>query len=159
MADQVGTPPLLWAVNRALIQGKYEELERLFADAGKEMPPEMAEIVAEAAAAASEPEPDSLEEFVAASRYLTRTPAFLMRLAIPALVRFGEDLESVVDHYWQREGYDSAALKAGVADAIGEFADRLSPERLRALIERGITHSLAETRKTFYMLSVDYLWR
>jgi hypothetical protein len=154
--SEVGKPPPMWQINRALLSGEFGEVKRLFAELGQEIPADIADLIAENGSTESRPEPGSVEELLAGSRDWVLTPGFLHRLAIPALVRLGEDLETVVERYWHlRDDYYAAARTAGVADAIREFGERLSPERRRELIDRGARHSLATVRKTFYMLGLD----
>lgn len=154
--NEAGKPPPLWRINRALMNGEFDEVRRLFAEVGQETPADIADLIAAADPAESRPEPGSVEALLAGSRDWVLTPAFLHRLAIPALVRLGEDLETVVERTWRlRDDYYQAARASGVADAIREFRDRLAPERRRELIDRGARHSQATVRKAFYMLGLD----
>lgn len=154
--NEVGNPPPMWQISRALRSGEFDEVRRLFEELGQEVPADITKVIVDTDSTESRPEPGSLEALLAESHDWVLTPAFLHRLAIPALVRLGEDLETVVERYWHlRDDYYTAAQTAGVADAIREFGERLSPERRRELIERGARHSLATVRKTFYMLGLD----
>lgn len=159
-AGEVGSPPLMWLVNKALLNNDVEELQRLIAQHNLELPPEVKNQLAELADESKEveeaEEEDILLRLMSLRGWLTM-PAFLHRLAIPALVRLGEDLETTIETYWSaNKDYYESANTNGVADALREFGDRLPPERLRELIERGVTHSSALTRKTFYALALEH---
>lgn len=155
--DMVGTPPLVWQLYQATLTGQRSEVERLVKEHNLEPGPEAEVMLAEMEKALAEIEPGSVEAMMLRMRSWVMVPAFLHRLAIPALVRLGDDLETIVGTYWNTgSDYNQGAQSLGAADAIREFSHRLSSERLRELIERGVNHSLAPTRKAYYILSEEF---
>jgi len=104
-----------------------------------------------------EGEVDFLLELTRNRRYFLLIPPFLKRLAIPALVRLGEDIEEVAETFWDSDrDYYRDVLNAGIADALEEFHDQIAPAKMRQWIERGINCTSAATRKRFYALSTEY---
>lgn len=153
---EVGTPPLIWQFNSAMSAGQFGEAKRLIQEHGLEVEPELSEMLAEVEREYVEAEPSGAAGLVTSYHAWYIVPPYLHRLAIPALVRLGEDLEQTIEVYWQADSdYYKDANTAGVADAIREFSERLSPARRRELIERGVTHGSAQTRKAFYLLSEE----
>jgi hypothetical protein len=151
-----GVPPLEWSLAAALQMGNLTEAKRLIQEAGidprqvplpspEELPPAVDE------------EPDPFVRMLRSPQHYFLIPTYLKRLAIPAVVRFGEDLMDVIDAYWGAgDTYDADALGNGVADAIQEFHQQLAPDILRRLVEQGIQHNKATVRKTFYALSMQF---
>ncbi|HEX6384671.1 MAG TPA: hypothetical protein VF177_08385 [Anaerolineae bacterium] len=154
--EEVGTPPLAWRLMAAHRLGDLEQIKQILEEAG--IDPEQAPLPGPEE---MPPAPDEgtfgfLRHLLRGPRFIM-TPGYLTRLAIPALVRFGEELEGVAETVWNEEqDYYADAKNNGVADAIEEFHDRLPAETLRRLIERGIQHSRATTRKPFYALSTKF---
>lgn len=148
--SDVGTPPAMRQIMDAYLTGDREHMVQLIEENDfdpQEMPPlpEPTEL------------PSGMESLLEIRRRFVFLPAYLKRLAIPGLVRYGERLEAVVDRFWDADSdYYVDALNNGIADAIGEYSDRLSPQERRRLIERGINYRRATTRKTFYALSTEF---
>lgn len=84
-------------------------------------------------------------------------PNWLRRLAVPALIRLGEEPLGVctllLDH---DRNYGSEATNMGVADAIAEFSDQLPQAEIRRMIEKALEIPNVQTRKTFYSLSTQF---
>lgn len=154
--EDVGHAPVAWQLMEAYMAGDEERLEEVIRESGidpAEAPLPLAEMTQETEG----DEDDDIFAFLAGLRDFILMPAYLKRLAIPELVRYGEDLELVAETVWEAKGeYYGEAVNRGVADAIEEFHDRLSQETLRRLIERGINHGRATTRKPFYELSTRF---
>lgn len=154
--QEVGTSPLAWRLMTAHRIGDLEQIKQILEEAG--IDPEQAPLPDpdELPPAPGEGEVGSLFDLLLGPQFVI-VPGFLRRLAVPALVRFGEELEGVVEAVWNEEDeYFADARNKGVADAFEEFHDRLSADTLRRLIERGIQHNRATTRKPFYALSTKF---
>jgi hypothetical protein len=152
---QIGTPPVRWRLVDAQQMGDREKVKELMEEAGidpeevplppvEDLPPQIDE------------EEDPLRWMMRNPQLYFLIPAYLKRLAVPALVRFGEDIAEVADRLWGSGDYDKDAIDNGIADAIREFHHQLSPEALRRLIVRGIQAGRATVRKTFYALSMEF---
>lgn len=154
--QEVGTPPLAWRLMEAHQMGDLDQIKQLLEEAG--IDPEQAPLPGpdEMPPPPGEDEVDLLFDLLRGPRFVI-VPGYLRRLAVPALVRFGEELEGVVETVWNEEQeYFSDAKNKGVADAIEEFHDHVPADTLRRLIERGIQHNRATTRKPFYALSTKF---
>jgi hypothetical protein len=88
---------------------------------------------------------------------LIHMPNWVKRLAVPTLIRLGEEPSDICELFLDHDrDYGSEAVNQGVADAIREFQDRLKPDEIRSLIEKGLQIPQVQTRKTFYMLSTEF---
>lgn len=149
---QFGTIPLGWRLMAAQQMGDLDQIKQLLQEAGIDpdevplpTPEELPPLIRE--------EDDPLLWMMQNPQLYFVIPKYLKRLAVPAMVRLGEELVEVADRFWGTDSYDDA-LCNGVADAIQEFHHQLAPEMLRRLVERGIQHGKGTVRKTFYALSV-----
>ena len=155
--EQVGEPPVVWLLMAAIMNGDLEQIKEILENTGidpEELPlPDLDDLPLQE----DKGEFDFSLEFYRQRRYFLFTPPFIKRLAIPALVRLGEDFEELAETFWDNDReYDRDALNAGIADVLEEFNDRFPPAQMRQWIERGINYSRAATRKRFYALSTEY---
>jgi len=151
--DDVGETPTLWELMEAFLASDEERVRDVLRESGidpGDAPLRLADMVPDV----DGDEASEFYEFFSELRDFVITPGYLKRLAVAELVRHGEDLEEIADGLWTTEtDYYGDVVNNGIADAIDEFHDQLSPETLRRLIERGVNHSRATTRKPFYELS------
>jgi tetratricopeptide (TPR) repeat protein len=152
---QFANPPLGWQLMAAQQMGDLDQMKQLLRDAGIDpeqtplpTPEEMPPLI--------DQEEDPLIWMMHNPQVYFLIPKYLKRMAIPAMVRFGEDLGEVADRFWDTDDYDEDALCNGVADAIQEFHHQLTPNELRRLVKRGLQHSKAPVRKRYYDLSVQF---
>lgn len=148
-------PPLIWRVFVAQDLGERDKVERLLRQVGIEPAwPALFELEFDAVvAAALQP----MFSWPKHTRFFLLIPNFLKRLAIPALVRYGESLTDLIALFKETDDtFSREAIENGIADAIKEFHQQLSPETLRQLIEAGTAHGLAKVRKTYYNLSIQF---
>lgn len=149
---EVGAPHYSWRLMQALMNGDLEEIKRIkktyqldLDDLPLPDPDELAPVV-----------PDNLMTSIREHRHVMMSP-YLKRLAIPTLVRLGEDLHELIELFWDHENdYFEPILKMGIGDAIVQFPDRLEPDELRSLIERGVHDGKAQVRKPFFLLSTNF---
>jgi tetratricopeptide (TPR) repeat protein len=153
--QEVGQAPLLWLLTEAYLAGDQRQFQQLVEEAG--IDPETLPLPF-----ADEPPAKETLGFpydaLSDMRHFVLIPPFLKRGAIPGLVRYGDEgLEEIADMFWDSErDYYVDALNSGIADALEEFHESVSPERMRYWIERGINYGRAQTRKSFYMLSTRF---
>lgn len=154
---EVGSPPVEWLLMEAYMSGDEAKIEQVVQDLGidpEQVPlPDFEEL--------PDQQRDDMLDFLFnpsnSPYYYWLTPAYLKRLAIPALVRLGEELDDLVELFWDTDrDYYADALNSGIADALEEFHDRVPPDEFRQWIERGISYSKAGTRKRFYLLSTQF---
>jgi tetratricopeptide (TPR) repeat protein len=149
---EIGTPHPVWQLMQAYMKGELDEIKRIketYQLELDELP--LSDIF--------QRDPDEQDSFTASFheyRHLYMSP-YLKRLAIPTLVGLGEDLHEMIELFWGHENdYLDPIVKKGVGDAIVEFHDRLEPQELRRLIERGIRDGSAQVRKPFYLFSTNF---
>lgn len=83
-------------------------------------------------------------------------PAPLKRIAIPALVRLGEDPQTLAEFYWDADrDFYLEAIHGGIADMLREFQGQMDTAVLRSLLEKGLGHSRATVRKSYHILAKD----
>lgn len=99
------------------------------------------------------------------SQLLPLIPNYMKRRAVLGLAQSGEPPLTVCQTYLNCDrGYDTQALDQGVADVLQLYRSHFSDKELQDLIEKGLTSSVIETRKTFYrlgteLIDTDYLAR
>lgn len=149
---EVGAPHYTWLLMQAYMAGDLQEIERIketyqldLEDMPLPDPDDGPQVLQ-----------DAFRDEVHTHRQRMMSP-YLKRLAIPMLVRLGEDLQEMVDRFWGHENdYFDPIVKTGVGDAIVAFHDRLEAEELRSLIERGVYDTSAKVRKPFYLFSTNF---
>lgn len=151
---EVGAPHYLWRLMLALIEGDTDEVTRIKEEYGAELD-DFPLFEGDEVPLLPGEELDFTTTFHE-RRQLWASP-YLKRLAIPWLVRLGEDLHAIIERYWEYgDDYDETYFKLGVRDAIAEFHEQLEPDELRRLVERGIDYGKVQVRKPFYLLSMDF---
>lgn len=161
---QIGTPPLKWQILQAQANGDKPLLKQLLTQANAPQ-----EAIDQMLLAFDEMEnaQTDIEEFFMMSPLLgfqdsgfsvRFIPRYAKRLAIPTLIKCGEDAWSVCDLFLRKHehDYENAALQQGVADAIQQYSDQLSAEQIKILIERGLKIGQVPVRKQFYKLSTQF---
>ncbi len=154
---EVGSPPAEWLLMDAYMSGDEERIEQVMLDLGiepEQIPlPDLEELPVQERDDAFDFLFDPLDFL---HNYLL-TPAYLKRLAIPALVRLGEEMDNLVELFWDTDrDYYTDALNSGIADMLEEFHEQIPPDEFRQWIDRGISYSKAPTRKRFYLLSMQF---
>jgi hypothetical protein len=149
----VGKAPLAWQMTEAQNSGDIEKLLALYEQAGITPTEEELEYLE-----AHHQHIQSLYEdpffFIQQQiRTSTYTPSYLKRFAIPELVRLGESLDQLTGLYWNSE-IDATLVHQGIADALVEFKDQLSPEDIQHYLEQGIKNGAYQTRHAFFRASV-----
>lgn len=149
----VGKAPLAWQMTEAQNSGDIEKLLALYEQAGITPTEEELEYLE-----AHHQHIQSLHEdpffFIQQQiRTSTYTPSYLKRFAIPELVRLGESLDQLTGLYWNSE-IDATLVHQGIADALVEFKDQLSPEDIQHYLEQGIKNGAYQTRHAFFRASV-----
>lgn len=154
--QDVGAPPAGWRVMDAVQTGDMEQVKQFLQSSGIAPEEEDLRPLEELIAGIAEEELGLAFELLRGARFIL-IPDYLKRLAVPTLVRFGEDAGEMVEKLWDSgEFYDLDDINNGIADTIRQYRDNLPPDQLRRLVERGLGHGQATVRKTFYALSTEF---
>jgi hypothetical protein len=151
--ETAGSAPLAWQMTDAQSSGDVDSLLALYDQAGITPSQEEIDFLQEHA---EEVRSVVEESFLFMRRHWTAafyTPPYFKRLAILELARLGEPVAQLIEHYWDSEP-DSEMVNQGLADALAEFHEQLSPEALQTYIERGLNHGSLRTRRPFFELSL-----
>lgn len=155
-----GTPPPTWRLAEAQYEGNIDLAGRLMRELGAteaeiaQLQQQLGDLHSDPMALWLAPQAPTFIDPVMTFIFM---PNWIKRLAVPALIRLGEDAVGVCTLFLDHDrDYGSEAANQGVADAIKEFHDQLPPDEIRRLIEKGIAIPQVPTRKTFYALSTEF---
>lgn len=155
-AREVGTPPPIWQVMNAFISGDRTKLEQLLADMSHAtgFPFPVPEIMPPAF---DDGDDGRFFQLLHNPHFSSLIPAPLMRIAIPALARLGDDPQTVAETFWGSGSFEYYidAIHNGIADLLREFQAQIPPAELRHLVEQGLEHGRANVRKTFHVLAQE----